>query len=64
MADKRYVADCRDFPSIMNCTLTISGKEEEVLAAATDHAVSVHGHERTPQLTEDIKGMLKEEASF
>ena len=26
----RKIADCRDFPSEMNCTLTISGEEDEV----------------------------------
>jgi predicted small metal-binding protein len=61
--EKRYVADCRQFPSEMNCTLTISGREEEVLNAAVDHAVSVHRHERTPQLREEVSKMLKEEIS-
>ncbi|MGO8894441.1 MAG: putative quinol monooxygenase [Streptosporangiaceae bacterium] len=40
-AMSRKVADCRDFPSQTNCTLTISGEEDEVLTAATQHAVSV-----------------------
>lgn len=57
----RKVADCRDFPSINNCTLTISGEEEEVLLAAMDHAVSVHGHERNAELRGDISKMLKDE---
>ncbi len=61
--EKRYVADCRQFPSEMNCTLTISGREDEVLAAAVDHAVSVHKHERTPELTEQLRQMLQEEVS-
>jgi len=41
----RKVADCRDFPSESGCTLTISGEEDEVITAATQHAVAVHGHE-------------------
>jgi len=45
---QRKVADCRLFPSEKNCTLTISGTEEEVLDAATQHAISAHGHEDTP----------------
>ncbi len=60
--EKRYVADCRQFPSEMNCSLTISGREEEVLTAAVDHAVSAHEHERTPELTNQIRQMLQEEA--
>ncbi|MEV0777619.1 DUF1059 domain-containing protein [Streptomyces sp. NPDC050433] len=57
----RKVADCRDFPSESNCTLTISGEEEEVVRAAGDHAVSVHGHEDTPELREQVRTMLKDE---
>jgi len=58
----RKVADCREMPSEMNCTLTISGEEDEVVAAASQHAVAVHGHTDTPELREQIRGMLKEEA--
>jgi uncharacterized protein DUF1059 len=61
MADKRVVADCRLFPSESGCTLTISGREDEVIRAATEHAVSVHGHEDTPELRVQIKEMLTEE---
>jgi predicted small metal-binding protein len=59
----RKVADCREFPSEKNCSLTISGTEEEVLAAATEHAVSAHGHTDTSELREQIRGMLKDEVS-
>ena len=58
----RKVADCREFPSESGCTLTISGEEEEVVRAASEHAVSVHGHEDTPELREEVRGMLKDEA--
>lgn len=61
MADTRYVADCRKFPSESGCTLTISGREDEVIRAATEHAVSVHGHQDTPKLREEIKSLLVEE---
>jgi predicted small metal-binding protein len=57
----RKVADCREFPSESGCTLTISGEEEEVVRAASEHAVSVHGHDDTPELREQIRGMLKDE---
>ena len=60
--EKRYVADCREFPSEMNCSLVISGREDEVLDAAVDHAVSVHSHERTSELREQVRTMLKETA--
>ncbi|MEA2496196.1 MAG: hypothetical protein QOJ29_4107 [Thermoleophilaceae bacterium] len=55
----RVMADCRRFESESNCSLTIIGDEEEVVRAAAEHSVSVHGHEDTPQLREDVKGMLE-----
>lgn len=61
MAARRKSIDCRDHPSKTNCSLKISGTEEEVLDAATQHAVSAHGHQNTPELREQIKSMLKDE---
>ena len=58
---KRKVADCRLMPSENNCTLTISGSEEEVVKAASEHAASSHGHQNTPELQEQIRAMLKDE---
>lgn len=57
----RKVADCRKFPSEKNCSLTIAGTEEEVMSVAVHHAVAEHGHQDTPELREQIKGMLTDE---
>ena len=57
----RKVIDCRLFPSEKNCTLAISGTEEEVLDLAVLHAVTVHGHKDTPELREQIRSLLKDE---
>ncbi len=57
----RKVADCRKFPSEKNCSLTISGTEEEVVKAASEHAISSHGHKDNPELRKQIRGMLKDE---
>ncbi|AVH95772.1 DUF1059 domain-containing protein [Streptomyces sp. NPDC003444] len=57
----RKVADCRRTPSVMNCTLTITGEEEEVVRAAAEHAVSVHGHEDTPELRAMVRAELEDE---
>ncbi|MFH9135746.1 DUF1059 domain-containing protein [Streptomyces sp. NPDC017524] len=57
----RKVADCRNYPSETNCTLTISGEEDEVVRAASEHAASVHGHEDGPELREQVRGMLEDE---
>ncbi|HEY3171576.1 MAG TPA: DUF1059 domain-containing protein [Thermoanaerobaculia bacterium] len=58
---RRKVADCRRFPSEKDCSLTISGREDEVLEAATQHAVATHGHEDTPELREQIREILEDE---
>jgi predicted small metal-binding protein len=49
---ERKVIDCRKLPSETNCTVTISGKEEEVIPLAVYHAVTVHGHKDTSELRE------------
>jgi predicted small metal-binding protein len=56
----RKIADCREMPSESGCTLTIAGEEEEVVRAATEHAVSVHGHQDTPEFREQIRAALKD----
>jgi predicted small metal-binding protein len=61
MAAQRKSIDCRDYPSENNCSLKISGTQEEVLDAAVHHAASVHGHENTPELRGQIKSMLKDD---
>jgi Protein of unknown function (DUF1059) len=60
MADRK-VADCRKFPSEKPCSVTISGTEEEVMTVATQHAVASHGEEDTPELREQIRGLLEDE---
>ena len=57
MADTRKVIDCRNFPSDKNCSLAISGTEDEVLDLAVLHASTVHGHENTPELREQIRSI-------
>jgi predicted small metal-binding protein len=51
--------DCRDYPSVSNCSLKISGNEDEVLEAACAHAVAVHGHEDTPTFRHELRSMMK-----
>jgi hypothetical protein len=60
----RKMADCRRFESDNSCSLTIIGEEQEVNEAAAQHAVSVHGHEDTPELREQIQEMLESEDSY
>jgi len=57
----RKVIDCREFPSESNCSLTIAGREDEVMKAAVEHAISSHGHKDSPKLRDDIRKSLKDE---
>lgn len=55
----RVMADCRRWPSESNCSLTILGEEDEVVRAAAEHAASVHGHEDSPELRQQIREFLE-----
>jgi len=59
MAQRKSI-DCRDYPSENNCSLRISGTEDEVLEAAVEHAVSAHGHTHSADLREQLRQMLKD----
>jgi len=58
---RRKFIDCREYPSERNCSLKISGTEDEVLEMATHHACASHGHENNPELTEKLRSLLKDE---
>jgi len=60
MAEKRKVIDCRWFPNDINCTLAISGTEEEVMKAAIDHAIKSHGEKDTPEFRQELRRSLRE----
>jgi predicted small metal-binding protein len=55
----RKIFDCRELPG--ECTLTISGTEDEVLEAQALHAVAAHEQQDGPQLREFIRTYLKDE---
>ena len=57
----RKFIDCREFPSEANCTLTIAGTEAEVIKAASEHAVSSHGHTPGPELEQALRSSLRDE---
>lgn len=56
----RKVVDCREMPSESGCTLTLTGAADEVVEAAAQHAVAVHGHADGPELREMIRGGLRD----
>jgi predicted small metal-binding protein len=54
----RKIFDCREWPG--ECTLAISGDEDEVVEAQLMHAVHAHGQQDSPQLREQIRASLKD----
>ena len=57
---RKYI-DCREYPSEMKCTLAIAAdSDKELLEAAVQHAVSVHGHADTPEFRKQLSSMFKE----
>ena len=58
--ENRKVIDCRIHPSEKGCTLSIEGTQDEVLEAATQHSITAHGHTNSPELREQLKGIMKD----
>jgi hypothetical protein len=57
---RKYI-DCRDFPSDSKCTIAISSDTEtELINAAVQHAVAVHGHSDTAEFRSQIKTAIHE----
>lgn len=56
----RLHIDCREYPSDKKCTVSIAAdSQRELLDAATQHAVAVHGHKDTPELRAQLAKMFK-----
>lgn len=57
---RKYI-DCREFPSESHCTVALSAdSDQELLEAAVQHAVTVHHHEDSPQLRQQISQLFRE----
>lgn len=56
----RQYIDCREFPSTMNCSVALAADtEKELLEAAVQHAVSVHGHTDSLELRGQLTSLFK-----
>jgi predicted small metal-binding protein len=56
----RLFVDCREYPSKKNCSIAISAdNKEELLDAAAQHAIAVHGHHDSPELRQELAKMIK-----
>jgi predicted small metal-binding protein len=57
---RKYI-DCREFPSDVKCSITIAAdREDELMEAAVQHAVAVHGHKDSPELRSQLRGVMHE----
>jgi len=61
MAENRRVIDCRRFPTEKPCSIVISGTEGDVLDLAVLHAKTVHGHEDSSELRDQIRSTPQDE---
>ena len=56
----RQYIDCREHPSTMRCSVALSAdSSKELLEAAVQHAVTVHGHADSPDLRKQLTSMFK-----
>ena len=63
MSDNWKMLDCADMPSEKGCKLKMTAPEdqmEDLLDAGVAHAVKTHGHDDTPELSEQLRGMVKD----
>ena len=59
---RKYI-DCREYPSDLNCTIAIGAdSEKELLEAAVQHAVAVHGHQDNEELRSTLRTLFKDVA--
>jgi predicted small metal-binding protein len=57
----RMHIDCREYPSEMNCSVAISADtQKELLDAAVQHAMAVHGHDDSPEFRAQLAGLIKQ----
>ena len=57
---RKYI-DCREIPSEMHCSVAIAADtDKELIDAAVQHAVAVHGHKDTPEFRKEIMGAMHE----
>ena len=60
----RRTIDCRSMPSESNCTVMISGEEDEVLELAAAHAVAVHGHTDGEELRQGLREAMRDQVEL
>jgi len=58
--NRKYI-DCRQYPGDIKCSLAlVADSDDELLEAAVQHAVAIHGCEDTPELRRELRSMFKD----
>jgi predicted small metal-binding protein len=58
--NRKYI-DCREFPGEIKCSLALAAdSEDELLEAAVQHAVAVHGFQDTPELRKELQSCFRD----
>lgn len=56
---RRYI-DCREFPGDIKCSIALSAdSDKELLEAAVQHAVAVHGFKDSRELRKEIRSAFR-----
>ena len=59
MMSRKYI-DCRKLKSDGDCSVVISGNEDEVLDLAVIHGVVMHGHDDPFELRKQVRSLLQD----
>ncbi len=58
---KRKYIDCREFPGDIKCSLAFAADDEkELLEAAVQHAVTVHGYQDSDELRQELRSCFRD----
>jgi predicted small metal-binding protein len=56
---RKYI-DCREFPGEIKCSIAMAAdSDDELMEAAVQHAVAVHGFQDTPELRQELKSCFR-----
>lgn len=56
----RVCIDCRDYPSDINCSVSLcADSPEELIEAVVEHGTKVHGYQDTAEFREMIRKDMK-----
>ena len=56
---RKYI-DCREVPGEIKCSIAMAAdSDDELMEAAVQHAVAVHGFQDSPELRQELKSCFR-----